>query len=219
MNALAATAAAFTLGMRPAELEEGLRASSPCRAGSTPCPFGAAGSSWTTHTTPTPHPPRRRCGPCVAWPGVGAPSSCSATCWSSGSSPRRISGSDISPRPLRGPALRVRRRGGPDRAGRRRAGWSADAIDHTDGPGAAPGGGARIRRGRGRRPGEGVARDAPRRGWRPKSGRSWRKRMLYHLLFPLHADYSFFNMFRYITFRTIYAAITALLLCFCSAPG
>ncbi|MBI5577020.1 MAG: phospho-N-acetylmuramoyl-pentapeptide-transferase [Deltaproteobacteria bacterium] len=42
--------------------------------------------------------------------------------------------------------------------------------------------------------------------------------MLYHLLFPLHADYSFFNVFRYITFRTIYAAITALLLCFVIGP-
>jgi phospho-N-acetylmuramoyl-pentapeptide-transferase len=42
--------------------------------------------------------------------------------------------------------------------------------------------------------------------------------MLYHLLFPLHVDYSFFNVFRYITFRTIYAAITALLLCFIIGP-
>ncbi|HWS16197.1 MAG TPA: phospho-N-acetylmuramoyl-pentapeptide-transferase, partial [Candidatus Methylomirabilis sp.] len=42
--------------------------------------------------------------------------------------------------------------------------------------------------------------------------------MLYHLLFPLHASYSFFNVFRYITFRTIYAAITALLICFLLGP-
>ena len=42
--------------------------------------------------------------------------------------------------------------------------------------------------------------------------------MLYHLLFPLHASYSFFNIFRYITFRTIYAAITALLMCFLIGP-
>ena len=42
--------------------------------------------------------------------------------------------------------------------------------------------------------------------------------MLYHLLFPLHVDYSFFNVFRYITFRTIYASITALLLCFILGP-
>ena len=42
--------------------------------------------------------------------------------------------------------------------------------------------------------------------------------MLYHLLYPLHASYSFFNVFRYITFRTIYAAITALLICFLVGP-
>ncbi len=42
--------------------------------------------------------------------------------------------------------------------------------------------------------------------------------MLYHLLYPLHLDYSFFNVFRYITFRTIYATITALLLCFVVGP-
>ncbi len=42
--------------------------------------------------------------------------------------------------------------------------------------------------------------------------------MLYHLLFPLHTTYSFFNVFRYITFRTIYAAITALIICFVMGP-
>jgi len=42
--------------------------------------------------------------------------------------------------------------------------------------------------------------------------------MLYHLLYPLHESYSFFNVFRYITFRTIYAAITALLICFFIGP-
>ncbi|MBI5906419.1 MAG: phospho-N-acetylmuramoyl-pentapeptide-transferase [Deltaproteobacteria bacterium] len=42
--------------------------------------------------------------------------------------------------------------------------------------------------------------------------------MLYHLLFPLHVNYSFFNVFRYITFRTIYAAITALLISFLIGP-
>jgi phospho-N-acetylmuramoyl-pentapeptide-transferase len=42
--------------------------------------------------------------------------------------------------------------------------------------------------------------------------------MLYHLLFPLHVNYSFFNVFRYITFRTIYAAITALLIAFLLGP-
>ncbi len=42
--------------------------------------------------------------------------------------------------------------------------------------------------------------------------------MFYHLLYPLNELYSFFNVFRYITFRTIYAAITALLICFILGP-
>ena len=36
--------------------------------------------------------------------------------------------------------------------------------------------------------------------------------MLYHLFYPLHETYSIFNVFRYITFRTIYAILTALLI-------
>lgn len=36
--------------------------------------------------------------------------------------------------------------------------------------------------------------------------------MIYYLLYPLHETISFFNVFRYITFRTIFAAITALLI-------
>ena len=42
--------------------------------------------------------------------------------------------------------------------------------------------------------------------------------MLYHLLYPLHTAISSFNVFRYITFRTIYAAITALVICFIVGP-
>jgi phospho-N-acetylmuramoyl-pentapeptide-transferase len=42
--------------------------------------------------------------------------------------------------------------------------------------------------------------------------------MLFHILYPLHETYSYFNVFRYITFRTIYAAITALVLCFVMGP-
>jgi phospho-N-acetylmuramoyl-pentapeptide-transferase len=42
--------------------------------------------------------------------------------------------------------------------------------------------------------------------------------MLFHLLYPLHTAYSFFNVFRYITFRAIYAAITALVICFVIGP-
>ncbi len=42
--------------------------------------------------------------------------------------------------------------------------------------------------------------------------------MLYHLLYPLHTIFSVLNVFRYITFRTIYAAITALLISFILGP-
>ena len=42
--------------------------------------------------------------------------------------------------------------------------------------------------------------------------------MIYHLLYPLHQVFSSFNVFRYITFRTIYAAITALIICFFLGP-
>ncbi len=37
--------------------------------------------------------------------------------------------------------------------------------------------------------------------------------MIYEFLYPLHTIFSFFNVFRYITFRTIFASITALLIC------
>ncbi len=42
--------------------------------------------------------------------------------------------------------------------------------------------------------------------------------MLYHLLYPLHVYHPIFNVFRYITFRTIYATLTALLLSFIIGP-
>jgi phospho-N-acetylmuramoyl-pentapeptide-transferase len=42
--------------------------------------------------------------------------------------------------------------------------------------------------------------------------------MLYHLLYPLVEWSTFFNVFRYITFRTIYAVVTALLLCWVLGP-
>lgn len=42
--------------------------------------------------------------------------------------------------------------------------------------------------------------------------------MLYLLLFPLRDSVSFFNVFRYITFRSAYAAVTALLLSFILGP-
>jgi len=42
--------------------------------------------------------------------------------------------------------------------------------------------------------------------------------MVYHLLYPLHQYFSVFNIFRYITFRTIYATITAMAICFLLGP-
>jgi len=42
--------------------------------------------------------------------------------------------------------------------------------------------------------------------------------MLYHLLYPLHELFSPLNVFRYITFRSAYATVTALLLCFIFGP-
>jgi len=42
--------------------------------------------------------------------------------------------------------------------------------------------------------------------------------LLYLLLYPLHQYHAVFNVFRYITFRTIYATLTALLISFLLAP-
>jgi len=42
--------------------------------------------------------------------------------------------------------------------------------------------------------------------------------MLYHLLYPLHETFSAFNVFRYITFRAIYASLTAFIICFLFGP-
>lgn len=42
--------------------------------------------------------------------------------------------------------------------------------------------------------------------------------MFYHFLYSMHTEISAFNVFRYITFRTIYATITAFLLCFVLGP-
>jgi phospho-N-acetylmuramoyl-pentapeptide-transferase len=43
--------------------------------------------------------------------------------------------------------------------------------------------------------------------------------MLYHLLYPLHTEISAFNVFRYITFRSAYAMVTALLIAFLLGPA
>jgi phospho-N-acetylmuramoyl-pentapeptide-transferase len=42
--------------------------------------------------------------------------------------------------------------------------------------------------------------------------------VLYHLLYPLRDVISGFNVFRYITFRTAFAALTALMICFMLGP-
>lgn len=42
--------------------------------------------------------------------------------------------------------------------------------------------------------------------------------MIYHFLYSLHEYNSFFNVFRYITLRTIYAVLTALILCLIIGP-
>ena len=43
--------------------------------------------------------------------------------------------------------------------------------------------------------------------------------MFYLLLYPLHSDYRIFNVFRYITFRTAMAVLSALLVSFILGPG
>src|SRR3954447_13927214 len=43
--------------------------------------------------------------------------------------------------------------------------------------------------------------------------------MLYHLLYPLHVKYTFFNVFKYISFRTFGASITSVLLCMLVGPA
>ena len=42
--------------------------------------------------------------------------------------------------------------------------------------------------------------------------------MLYHLLYPLHEQFALFNVFRYITFRTAGAVVTAILLSLLLGP-
>ncbi len=43
--------------------------------------------------------------------------------------------------------------------------------------------------------------------------------MLYYLLYPLHTQHGFFNVFKYITFRTFGAGITSVLLCMLIGPS
>src|ERR1039458_9479328 len=43
--------------------------------------------------------------------------------------------------------------------------------------------------------------------------------MLYHLLYPLANHFIGFNVFRYVTFRSVYAAVTAFALCLFLGKG
>ena len=43
--------------------------------------------------------------------------------------------------------------------------------------------------------------------------------MFYTFLYPLHTELSFLNVFRYITFRTVYALLTALAICLVFGPA
>src|SRR5689334_117775 len=43
--------------------------------------------------------------------------------------------------------------------------------------------------------------------------------MLFHLLYPLHTQHSFFNVFKYISFRTFGATITSVLLSLLIGPA
>src|SRR5438270_2788732 len=43
--------------------------------------------------------------------------------------------------------------------------------------------------------------------------------MFFHILYPLHTQINFLNVFRYITFRSAYAAATALLLTLLFGPA
>ena len=42
--------------------------------------------------------------------------------------------------------------------------------------------------------------------------------MFYYFLYPLHKKFFAFNVFRYITFRSLYATVTAILICFIFGP-
>jgi phospho-N-acetylmuramoyl-pentapeptide-transferase len=42
--------------------------------------------------------------------------------------------------------------------------------------------------------------------------------LFYQFLYPLHREFFAFNVFRYITFRSVYATVTAILICFIFGP-
>ncbi len=51
-----------------------------------------------------------------------------------------------------------------------------------------------------------------------QTGKDWTKPMLYLWLYPMHSDIAIFHVFRYLSFRIIYAALTAFLIAFVLAP-
>src|SRR5262245_61767813 len=79
---------------------------------------------------------------------------------------------------------------------------------------------ARRARAGGSRAREGFALDAHGAHRRAPAARRrlGRRLMLYHLLVPLSSEYGIFNVFRYITFRTGAATLTALFLAFMVGP-
>src|SRR5437870_7176235 len=174
---------------------------------------GVPRCSWTA-TTPIPNPRSRRSRRSLRGPMRPAASRCSATCSSSGS--RRLS-STAPP-----PSGRV-----PRRYGR----WASARRTTRRGP---VGRGFRCACSRTSQPPPRLsgARSGPassccsrRRGARASSARSWAsrrrpRRMFYEWVYPLHdvPGLSALNVFRYITFRSAYAAISALLVCFIMGP-
>jgi len=47
---------------------------------------------------------------------------------------------------------------------------------------------------------------------------NWGGKLFYYLLYPLHVKFFAFNVFKYITFRSVYATVTAILICFIFGP-
>ena len=101
---------------------------------------------------------------------------------------------------------RIRRRSAGGSGRRRRPRRRRRPALRDQRRGSSPGRGDAPRRRR--RAGEGVARHAHRHRRGPREGGVGL--MLYHLLFPLHTEFSVLNVTRYITFRTAAASLTAL---------
>src|SRR5207248_2201296 len=129
--------------------------------------------------------------------------------------PRRRRGRGTRRRPL--PARRARRggasrcRGGGASRGPHRGG------EQPSGPGRTS---ARVLPSRGRRSLEGITGCRHGGGAPAPAGWGWGAHvvMLYLLLYPLHVSYAPLNVFKYITFRTLLAGLTALTLSLLLGP-